>query len=137
MKRRGFLGMLAALPAMLLPRKVRESAIDIAKQYTIVEEAVEDWTDYGALQPILYKAPDPALFALIGDIVTVWEGDPRFTDSHAWYLKGGENLPTYERSRDRDLTRQRIQASLNALQDNEAFSNFPSVFPPKRAHSRT
>lgn len=111
MKRRGFLGLLAALPAMLLPRKApAESAIDIGKRYTIVEETVEDWTDYGALRPLTFKQPDPSLFALTEQInrdldaeyvgfdvgrpggdetaVTVWQrGDGRFTDTHAWYLK--------------------------------------------------
>lgn len=170
MKRRGFLGLLAALPALLMPRKApAESAIDIAKRYTIVEETVEDWTDYGALRPLPFKQPDPALFALTeqinrdldaeyvgfdvgrpgGDesVVTVWSRDPRFTDSHAWYLvdvcrgdpvtgccmdhgsacSNVNVIRTFNRTRDgRHL--------VNALRDNEMLANFPHVrFPPKRA----
>lgn len=64
--------------------------------------------------------------------------EARFVSQHQWYVKDGEHLPKFERSRDVEVTRARIQALLNDLQDNEAVANFPTFrFPPKRAPSRT
>jgi hypothetical protein len=148
--------MLAALPAMLLPRKApAESAIDVAKRYTIVEETVEDWTDYDALAEHLSGVTSYHVGVDVGrpggdeTAVTVWQrGDGRFTDTHAWYLKDDvcigdpvtgcciahgsacsnvNVIRTFNRTRDgRNL--------VNALRDNEMLANFPHVrFPPKRA----
>lgn len=51
--------------------------------------------------------------------------EARFTDTHAWYLKGGEHLPKFERSRNVEVTRARIQTLLNELQDADVLTNSP------------
>lgn len=68
MKRRGFLGLLAALPAALLFKFTKAEALPLPAGTKV------------------YHGIDTAGPGGDESVVTVWSRDPRFTDSHAWYL---------------------------------------------------
>jgi hypothetical protein len=141
MKRRGFLGLLAALPAMLLPRKAPAAPFARPKAdpdwHGITDETVD------ALREQIRRDLDAEYVGIDvgrpgGDetAVSIWQrGDGKFTDAHAWYLddvcigdpvtgcciahgsacSNVNVIHTFNRSSNREVTRARIQEALDRI----------------------
>lgn len=130
MKRRGFLGLLAglvALPGAALAA-IKPKPFDPTK-YTIVEEVVEDHTDYEALGRHIHEQT-------IKSMAQTMEGN--FDVDHLRYdrqlppkphhLQGGSNQLAVRPS---DLTAEQILRELEAMRE-PLFGTDDFRFPPRR-----
>lgn len=104
MKRRGFLGFLTGLVAL--------PGVVVAAVTRKPDATVMEITGATTIESLPFKQPDPALFALTEQIRR--DLDAEYV-GHAWYLKGGENIPMFERSSNREVTRARIQEALDRI----------------------